>query len=213
MPRPSVRWLARDIARRVPELASGRGEPWSLIGLSLGGMLSLQLCWLLPQRIRQAVIINASSRLSEPGARFRLGAAQRFVQVLLEQDPERRERRLLELTSALPPREKLGYAARAARIAGEAPVRRAAVVSQLLAAARFWPPPAGLQPRLLFLASRNDALVSAVCSRELARLYAADYGEHPSAGHDLPLDDPLWVSEHIARFQRQVRGARLRANL
>ena len=206
LPRPSVEWLARDIARRVPELASGTGDGWSLLGLSLGGMLSLELCWLFPDRIQQAVIINASGRLSERGARLRLGAVPSFARLLLEADPRRRERCLLELTSALPPAAKNGYVERAVRIADESPVRRVAVMSQLLAAARFWPPPReGLRARVLFLASRNDALVSPASSRALARLYGAPYEEHPNAGHDLPLDDPHWLCERIARFERDAR--------
>lgn len=201
LPWPSVEWLARDIARRVPELATGEG--WSLLGLSLGGMVSLSLCWLLPDSIQQAVIINASGRVSERGARFRLGAVPAFARLLLEASPRHRERGLLELTSALPPAAKSDYAERAVRIAFDSPVRRAAVMSQLLAAARFWPPPReGLRARLLFLGSRNDALVSPACSRALARLYGAPYDEHPHAGHDLPLDDPRWLCERIARFER-----------
>lgn len=206
LPWPSIEWLARDIALRAPALGSGAGESWSLLGLSLGGMLALELCWLFPERIRQAVIINASSRVSERGARFRFGAVPGFAQLLLEANASRRERRLLELTSALPPAARGGYAERAARIADESPVRRVAVMSQLLAAARFWPPPReGVRARLLFLASRSDALVSPACSRALARLYRAPYEEHPSAGHDLPLDDPHWLCERIARFEREAR--------
>lgn len=207
IPRPSVAWLARDVAQRQPELARSDAERWSLIGLSLGGMVTLELCWLLPQRIQQAIIINASSRISGPGARFRPRALAPFAEILLGKDTFRRERRLLELTSALPPSEQRSYAERAARIAAEAPTRRAAVLSQLLAAARFWPPPPEcVRARLLFLASRNDALVSPACSRDLARLYRAGYEEHPSAGHDLPLDDPDWLCERVARFERGGGG-------
>jgi pimeloyl-ACP methyl ester carboxylesterase len=199
-PRPSLEWLARDLGQRLQALPLP-DEGWSLLGLSLGGMLCLELCRLYPDRIRQAVIINASSRLSPLAARLRLGALARLIQVLGSREPRRREHLLLQLTSSLPAAERHGFAERAAAFAIDAPVHPSAVVQQLLAAARFYPPdPRSLRARLLFLASRSDALVDPLCTRDLARFYAASYAEHPSAGHDLPLDDPAWLREHLARF-------------
>jgi predicted alpha/beta hydrolase family esterase len=47
------------------------------------------------------------------------------------------------------------------------------------------------------LASRDDKMVSPKCSEDIARYYNANLIEHPSAGHDLTLDDPSWVTEQI----------------
>ena len=70
---------------------------------------------------------------------------------------------------------------------------------QLVAAARYTAPvatplvPVSDSPRILLLASQNDRLVSCQCSQTIARAWGVPLRMHPSAGHDLPLDDAQWV--------------------
>jgi pimeloyl-[acyl-carrier protein] methyl ester esterase len=200
---PSIEWMARDVARRLPGWSprSETSASWSIIGLSLGGMIALELCRLYPERIRNAVIVNASSRLTSWPERLRPGAARELARASLSPDPVHRERLVLELTSALPEPERARYAVRAAEFARDAPTSRWSVLAQLLAAARFVPPArAALTARLLFVCARSDALVSPRCTRELAAWYGVESQEHPWAGHDLPLDDPGWLCERILQF-------------
>jgi len=209
VPPPSIPWIARDVARRMSALPPSADGRWSLLGLSLGGMVALELCWLLQARVDRAVIINASSASTSPLDRLRARALPGIARVLVTSEPCERERLILGLTSSLPRADREPHACSAARFAREAPVRRLAVATQLIAAACFRPPPpASVPARLLFLTSRHDALVSARCTRDLARFYGATVEEHPNAGHDLPLDDPSWVCERIARFWalRGVQG-------
>jgi hypothetical protein len=35
---------------------------------------------------------------------------------------------------------------------------------------------------------------------DIAEKYRARHELHPSGGHDLPLDDPHWITERIAQF-------------
>ena len=207
LPRPSVPWLARDVAdrlQRLPFVRAAEPKParergWGVIGLSLGGMVALELCWLLPHRFAQAVIINSSARISAPSARLERRALAPLGQVLLAADALERETRLLDLTSELPPAERRRCAERAALLGRDGRVRGPAFLAQLCAAARFVPPPPGsLSAGLCFLGARGDLLVSSRCSRDLALRYGAPYLEHPWAGHDLPLDDPAWVCRQIA---------------
>jgi pimeloyl-ACP methyl ester carboxylesterase len=74
------------------------------------------------------------------------------------------------------------------------------VVRQLVAAVRYRADP-DLPVPLLVLASQNDRMVDPSASRAIAyRVPGATLKEHPSAGHDLPLDDPQWVLEQIAAW-------------
>jgi len=207
LPRPSVPWLARDVAERLQRLPfvrpvepkPARERDWSVIGLSLGGMVALQLCWLLPHRFAHAVIVNASGRISAPSARLEPRALRPLGKVLLAADALEREARLLELTSELPLAERRRCAERAVLVGSAGRVRVPALLGQLGAAARFVPPPPGsISTALCFLGSRRDRLVSSRCSRDLALRYGAPYLEHPWAGHDLPLDDPAWVCQQMA---------------
>jgi len=211
LPVPSVPWLARDIARRASQLpglqrelrCAAAGEArWCLLGLSLGGMVALELCRLWTQRVAHAIVINSSASITPVKARLQPGALPRLGQVLLARDERMREERLLALTSHLPAAERHGYAERAAAFAADGAPGRPALFSQLCAAARFSPPSASsLSARLCFLGSRCDRLVSVACSRDLACRYDAPYLEHPWAGHDLPLDDPSWICGHLARIR------------
>lgn len=203
LPRPSVSWMARDVARRVRGFAgpAGAAERWSLVGLSLGGMVALELCRLFPLQIDRAVIINSSSRLTPASARIRPLAALQLLRAASLSDPLGREQIVLRLTSALPEPERARYARRAAEFARDAPPSRWAALAQLLAARRFQPPERSLiRARLAFVCSRQDGLVSPRCTRDLAAWFGRPYQEHAWAGHDLALDDPVWLCEHIAQL-------------
>jgi pimeloyl-ACP methyl ester carboxylesterase len=216
LPLPSVPWLARDIAQRLVSTndesgpgtrAPGEQGAWRVIGLSLGGMVALELCWLLSHRVSHAIVINSSGCITPARSRLEPAALSGLARTLLERDAVRREARVLELTSQLPQAQRRSLAQRAAAL--NAAPRRLALLSQLCAAARFVPPPPGsIAAQLCFLGSREDHLVNAICSRDLAHRYSAPYLEHPWAGHDLPLDDPAWVCESVARVQRRsIRAA------
>ncbi|MEY4547207.1 MAG: hypothetical protein RL685_3402 [Pseudomonadota bacterium] len=213
LPVPSVAWLARDVARRALTLREA-GEPaeprrdeargkrsWCVIGLSLGGMVALELAWLWPERIAHTLVINASANITPLTSRLVPAALWGLGGSLLMREPALREARMLALTSALPPARRHEIALQATAFAAP---RRLALLSQLYAAARFFPPsPRSVRPPIAFLGSRHDRLVSVVCSRDLARRYGAPYEEHPWAGHDLTLDDPDWVCARVARIRAE----------
>jgi len=203
LPRPSARWMASDVARRVPGLSGAprADERWSVVGLSLGGMLALELCRMFPRQLEVGVIVNASSRLTSASARLRPEGAFQLLRAACSVDPLRRERRILALTSSLSDAERERHARRAAELAREAPTTRMAALAQLIAASRFAPPARGvLRARLGFICSRQDQLVSPRCTRDLAEWFGRGCDEHPWAGHDLPLDDPEWLCERVARL-------------
>jgi pimeloyl-[acyl-carrier protein] methyl ester esterase len=202
VPRPSVGWLARDVARRWPALAAdagGQGDAWCVLGLSLGGMIALELCRQCPRRLTHAVIVNASSRLTPRRERLRPAAAVALAGAAFSADALRREQRILAFTSALPHAERVRYALLAAEFGRASSPSVWAVLAQLAAAARFSPPARShVAARLRFVCSRNDTLVNPQSSRDLAGWYGAACDEHPWAGHDLPLDDPGWLCERLA---------------
>jgi len=53
---------------------------------------------------------------------------------------------------------------------------------------------------VLLLAGQLDELVNAKCSRALAQRWRCAIRLHPTAGHDLPLDDGEWVSRQIREW-------------
>ncbi len=192
----SVSGLADQVAQAMRALDAGAA--FGVLGLSLGGMVALQLCAHPSPKVAMAVAINSSCRLSPPWQRLRPAALPRLLAIARLQGLAR-ELALLALTSQLPLDRRRRYARRAALIASERPMSVLAMVRQLVAASHFEPPALGRGCRSpLLLTSSGDRLVDPDCSARLARHYAAVLRRHPSAGHDLTLDDPTWVCSQVA---------------
>lgn len=183
-------------------LAQRRIEgPVVLVAMSLGAMVALHWCQEAPQEVAGCVLVNTS--VGGAGAfwqRLRPANYPRLVALLA---PGRtlldRERAVLALTSSRPQRHP-GVAQRWAAIAAGRPVRRGNVLRQLLAALRYTP--VSVRPRvpILVLAAAGDTLVHPDCSRAIASRWQLPIEIHPGAGHDLPLDDPGWFVQRVARW-------------
>jgi pimeloyl-ACP methyl ester carboxylesterase len=176
----------------------GCDGPAIVIALSLGGMVAMQWAAVAPQELRACVLINSSAADFSPfWARLRPGSWPGLLRGLWRTSAQAREAAVFAATSNLPVDEET-IAAWAA-IAQARPVARRNVAKQLWAAARYRAPAALPVPTLL-LASRGDRLVAPSCSAALARAWQVPLVEHPWAGHDLPLDDPLWVVDAVLRW-------------
>lgn len=180
-----------------------QGRPVSLFALSLGGMVAHQWLRQYPDEVACAVLVNTSvGGISSSWRRMRPQAARAVLAALLTDDVWQRETRIYGLTSGRPERRD-DVVARWCALYHDHPVSRITALRQLLAAARYRvsppngaaPPPA---PPTLLLVSARDGIVDPSCSYALARSLGAELREHPSAGHDLPLDDPEWVLSAVA---------------
>ncbi|HXF46085.1 MAG TPA: alpha/beta hydrolase [Burkholderiaceae bacterium] len=172
-----------------------------LLGLSLGAMAAVAWAQQHPHEVAGCVLINTSVRPFCPFyRRLRPTAYPLALRALCGGDEAMTERAVLRLTSRGVDGNGVPTAAvLPAWIAyrRDSPVARANAVRQLIAAARFRAPPAPPACPVLVLASAADRLVDVRCSRALALAWRARYAEHPSAGHDLPLDDGPWVAQRV----------------
>lgn len=181
----------------------GHVPPYSLLALSLGGMVATAWAATYPEELRAAVLVNTSLR---PFGRFyqrlRPAAYPALGGVLLAGgDAARRERLVWRLTSnRAAPEAGLLDAWSAWR--RECPVATGNVLRQLLAAARCRAPARPPPLPVLLLASAGDRLVDCACSRRLAAAWGAPLAVHPTAGHDLPLDDGPWVVQQVLDWLR-----------
>jgi pimeloyl-ACP methyl ester carboxylesterase len=185
--------------------AAGHAPPYVLLGLSLGGMVAMAWAAHHPDEVCGLVLVNSSARGTGPWhRRLRLRAWPGLARAVLARKPVVRERAVLALTARHPaaPRETL--VADWARWHAERPVSSANALRQLVASARFrLPHPAPAVPALV-MTSGGDGLVDPGCSRALADAWNAPLARHPTAGHDLPLDDPAWVAGTIGAWWRSV---------
>lgn len=198
---------------RVPEMAEncrgqlrelGLAPPYFLLAMSLGAMVAVAWADRHPEEIGGCVLINTSLRPFSP-FHHRLGPRNYLpllAMLLFRQDPSRRERTILRLTSSQPERPETQAAW--ASYARQNPVSPGNALRQLLAAARYAAPPAKPAPPVLILGSAGDRLVNPACSRHLARSWNAAFAEHPTAGHDLPLDDGAWLAQQVDRWLQSL---------
>lgn len=193
---PSPGSIAGMVAAVRAQLAPG--NPRVLVALSLGGMVALEWAATAPDEVQGCVLINSSlGSLSPVWQRLRAGSLPALARWMLPGMDAARERAVYAITSNRAVDEQV--VARWAEHARSAPVSAANASRQLWAAARFRAPARPRMP-VLVLCSRGDRLVSPRCSHAIARAWDLPLREHPDAGHDLPLDDPDWVVEQVARW-------------
>lgn len=193
----SIRATAARVCATL-EAEYGSTERRFVVGLSLGGMVALELAALRPDSLAGVAIVNSSAGTSPPWRRLRPGALAVILRAAATRDELARERLVLALTTHLPEGRRRALAELQAGFARTCRPSRSALARQLLAAARFRPA-RPLVP-VHVIASLGDRLVSPDCSRELAARLGATLSVHPTAGHDLPLDAPGWLARELATW-------------
>ncbi len=194
-----AQWCRQELQRR------GIVGPVGVLAMSLGGMVAAQWALQQPQQVRELVLINTSMRPFNPfWQRLRPAALLRLVALALTAASKQRwEREILRLTTRHA-RQDVLQAWCAERV--QRPVSGRNALRQLLAAARYRAQRQGPRMPTLVLAAEQDQLVSVQCSRVLARQWGADLQLHPTAGHDLTLDDGPWVAAELRRWRDRRAG-------
>lgn len=192
---------------RIAALQSGAPGPYSVLAMSLGGMVATDWAQRHPGEIERLVLINTSMRpFSRMPERLRPSAWPGLLGVAAHwRDAPRAESGIHGLTCNNV--ETRGFDLDAwAEIRRSAPVSRGNALRQLWAAARFSAAVAKPGCPLLILSSRADKLVNPMCSAKLAAAWGATHREHAWAGHDLPHDDPAWASDQVRAWLTQDAG-------
>lgn len=171
-------------------------HPLGIFAPSLGGMIALDWAARWPDDFARVVVCNTSARdLAGPFERFSPASLRTTVLAVTAGSRLARERHVLGLVS----NTEAGRS-RAEVFAGFEPAIGVNVLLRQLWAGSRVVAPASLAIPSLVLCSKGDRLCSPIASYRLAERLGARVVEHPTAGHDLPLDDPDWVCQQIAGF-------------
>lgn len=191
---------------------SHTAPPYHLLTMSLGAMVAVAWAQTYPKEIASQVLINTSLRpFSSMAQRLRPANYGTLLRLTLSgASPLDWERAILRMTSNQndPSILPTWLAMRQAN-----QVSRSNALRQLLAAVRFCAPPEHPLTPTLLLASEHDHLVSVECSRTLARHWQCALRTHPSAGHDLPLDDGPWVVTQVAQWLEPKQNFYMLSNM
>ena len=171
-----------------------------IVAVSLGGMVASYWIDRWPEDFTGAVLINTSFKKISPFYRRLMPTLYRSMfEIFRAKDVRARELGILKMISNRPELYEATVENWTA-IQLTRPVSIENCVRQLTAASRFEP---SLQPPaipILILGCLKDRMVHPSCSEEIAEHWHADFRQHPTAGHDLTLDDPEWAID-------QIRGA------
>lgn len=171
---------------------------WSILGLSLGGMVALDWITRYPKDFQRCVTVNtAAPRVFRPHY-LRLEALRVFAGKTWR-TPDAHESAIIALSANSPDLDRPALAAEWARFHHEAPASEASVRAQVRAATTFQLPRTIPVP-LLVLAATKDRLADHRMSRSIATQLDAPLRLHPTAGHDLPLDDGPWITAQIRQW-------------
>jgi pimeloyl-ACP methyl ester carboxylesterase len=176
------------------------GQPLTLLAYSLGGMVAWDWLQRYPLDINGAVLLNTSfANLSPFYQRLRWQSYGRFLGVFLQSNLHKREAAILKLVSN---RTDIGgfIANEWTEIQQKKPVSMKNSLRQIIAAATYKPNKQKPVQPVLLLSSQKDRLVSPACSVAIQRCWQVDLATHPWAGHDICLDQPLWVVDRIKRW-------------
>lgn len=191
-----------EFARHQLQLR-GFKPPYSLLAMSLGGMVATDWAQRYPHEITELALLNTSMQ-PHSSLPHRLRPANWLALALLAarwRDADYAERTIHALTCNQTASKQSDIAAWLA-IRKSAPVSEANAQRQLWAATRFRCAPTPPLCRTLLMSSAADQLVHPVCSSELSKAWSAVHQQHSWAGHDLPHDDPQWVCEQLSDWLR-----------
>lgn len=192
----SITAMVEDLRQQV-ELT----PPYTLVAISMGGMIATQWAKLYPDEVQALILINTSfSNFSPLYQRLKVRWFPAIIKTLLVPGKfKARERLILKMTTNhYRCDNKLSQ--RWSEYAREFPVSSANMLRQLKAAACFSSPSQSPCVRTLLICGLSDQLVDPRCSKAIAANWQVPLIAHPGAGHDLPLDEPLWLAQTIARF-------------
>lgn len=199
---------ASSVAEMVQQIRAQLGQrgyapPYRVLALSLGAMVAVAWSEQYPDEIEKMILINTSLAPCNPFYhRLRPANYPALLRLLLYGSADRREGLILRRTSSLKilTQQKPALLAQWQAYAREYPVTRANILRQLQAAMRYRAAAAAPAMPVLLLAGQQDRLVNVKCSLALAQHWHCAIRVHPTAGHDLPLDDGEWVVQQVQEW-------------
>lgn len=170
-----------------------------IFSISLGSMIANRWTEMYPDEIKGLILTNTSfSNLNPFYHRMRISSFLELIRTLWMKNPEDIERIILDRTVNNKEIQKT-YLNKFVDFRKNHPISLLSILNQLRLAqqARFTEKP---KCPTLIIASKKDYLISYKCSKRLSKKFNIPIKIHPSAGHDITLDDPEWVIQTLAEF-------------
>jgi len=191
-----LRQQAQAHLEKISQITGKRPDSY-VLAISLGGMVALEWLQNFSEDLRGGVFINISLAGVNPFyKRLKPKAWAPLLSIVFTQDVKRREKKVLELTASQHPIEESQLVNRVSAYERH-PSSKLNFLRQIVAASKFRPHVKKVKTPILLLSSRGDRLVDSSCSEAISHRWNWKLKVHPTANHDLPLEDPEWVISQI----------------
>lgn len=202
LPSPrSIAAMAVDLRAEFQKHSDG--TPAFMLSPSLGGMVMLE--WLNQDAtgIAGAVLINTSIKGLNPfWERMQMGALFRLAASVFVRSAEAKERLVLSVVS----NHEAGRVAALplwTKLRAESPIATRVAITQIYAAMTHEVSFPKDPPPVLIMRGMQDKLAHPRCSETLSKRIRSRLVDHPTGGHDLPMDDPEWILDQIGSWAGQ----------
>ncbi len=193
---PSIKQAVEDLRSRLAIHMQDKGdEEWGILGISLGGMVAMQWAHDYPNDFKKIVVMNSSARSAPLWKRLTLPSLAVVAECFLEKDLVKREKKIIDMVLNLR-KNDLKVIDSWIKIAQKNNFSKLTAMNQITAASLF-ELPSRIKVPMLVLTSRADRMVNYECSVQIAEKFKAPIKIHPSAGHDIAIDDSKWIVEQI----------------
>lgn len=183
----------RDLRSRSKMIQNG--ESVYLMTISLGSMVGTEWANRYPNEVLGLVTINTSDK-GTASILHRMRPSN-YLRVLayfrMQKSPLEMELELLNTTTNHLA-DKEAWAEKAARFP---PTSRLNFARQMAAAGTYEFPKHKPRTEVLLLCSDGDRLVHPECTKRIGEMWVTKPHIHPTAGHDIPMEDPQWVCDQI----------------
>lgn len=196
----SIEKIAELLVPRLEQYVSEAGQKIHLVGISMGGLVALELAKRFPQYCESLVMINSSVKpVSRFYQRLQPMAYPSFIKAWFHPLMSKSEEEILKVSSEVFSRDQVLLKHWLYLRKQYQPSRKAAL-QQIIAAIKYQAPKRKPIEHTCLIASKKDRIASYQCTLNLAKYWGIGFYLNPNAGHDLALDDPCWLSETISNW-------------
>ena len=196
--------IAELLVPTLAKLNNETGQKIHLLGISMGGMVALELARRCPEFCESLVMINSSVKpVSRFYQRLQSRAYPAFLKAFIHPSMRESERQILKIST-----EKYAQDARLLDywlyLRENYPPSRKAALNQIVAASQYLAPIKKPLAQVCLIASKRDLIASHHCTQNLAKYWGIEYYLHPEAGHDIALDEPEWLADNLLHFVQNI---------
>lgn len=205
----SITKIAELLQPAIAKMVAEGEQKVHLLGISMGGMVALELARRFPELCHSLVMINSSVKPISPFyQRLQPRAYKAILKAWCHPVMRQSEAAILKLSSQRYAHDDALLDKWIALRKQQPPSRRAAV-QQILAAMNYHAPLDRPLEKVCLIASKQDRIASHRCTLALAKTWNVKPHVHPDAGHDLALDEPDWLSQILSGWYQQCLIAEL----